>query len=174
MRLANSPNTLVADVLLPEGFPVEAKALKQLANLANVPATHLVDAFVVPVLPLTFTQVMQVLPLVQLWKLWVRLSLALSVLTSIVECACTLLDLTIDEFMSKRDQFVEKMKGDYFFGTRDVTMTAEAMRSLFQYGIPGWLDAMLDTRATGSVIKSDLQQLAARERTHLLRWFNGW
>ncbi|MEH2163965.1 MAG: hypothetical protein V7K38_23675 [Nostoc sp.] len=42
------------------------------------------------------------------------------------------------------------MKGDYFFGTRDVTMTAEAMRSLFQYGVRGWLDAMLN-RATGSV-----------------------
>ena len=68
-------------------------------------------------------------------------------------------DLTIDEFLAKRDQFVERMKGDYFFGTRDVTMTADAMRSLFQYGVPGWLDAMLD-QPTGSVIKSDLQQLA--------------
>ncbi|MEH2361145.1 hypothetical protein [Nostoc sp.] len=51
------------------------------------------------------------------------------------------------------------MKGDYFFGTRDVTMTADAMRSLFQYGVPGWLDAMLD-QPTGSVVKSNLSQLA--------------
>jgi len=34
----NSENVcaITAEVLLPEGFPVEAKALKQLANLANV------------------------------------------------------------------------------------------------------------------------------------------
>ncbi len=36
VRLANSPDTPAAEVLLPEGFPVEAKALKKLANLANV------------------------------------------------------------------------------------------------------------------------------------------
>ncbi|WP_256973121.1 hypothetical protein [Nostoc sp. T09] len=36
VRLGNSPDAPVADILLPEGFPVEAKALKQLANLANV------------------------------------------------------------------------------------------------------------------------------------------
>jgi tRNA-splicing ligase RtcB len=68
-------------------------------------------------------------------------------------------DLSIDEFLAKRDLFVERMKGDYFFGTRDVTMTAHAMRALFQYGVPGWLDAMLD-QPTGSVVKSDVYQLA--------------
>ncbi len=36
VRLVNSPDAPVAEVLLPEGFPVEAKALKQLANLASV------------------------------------------------------------------------------------------------------------------------------------------
>ncbi|MEH2339527.1 MAG: hypothetical protein V7K49_31620 [Nostoc sp.] len=38
-------------------------------------------------------------------------------------------------------------------------MTAQTMQALFQYGVPGWLDAMLD-QPTGSVVKSDLQQLA--------------
>ena len=36
VRLSNSPDAPMAEVLLPEGFPVEVKALKQLANLANV------------------------------------------------------------------------------------------------------------------------------------------
>lgn len=48
-------------------------------------------------------------------------------------------DLPIDEFLAKRDEFVERMKGDYFFGTRDVTMTSRTMRALFQYGVPGWV-----------------------------------
>ncbi|QKQ74680.1 RtcB family protein [Nostoc sp. TCL240-02] len=158
VRLLNSPDAPVAEVLLPESFPVEAKALKQLANLASVrhpsggcvcracatPDFHPGDAGVA--IGSIVETVGQVIP---------------GAVGSDINCGMRLhvADLTIDEFMAKRDQFVEKMKGDYFFGTRDVTMTAEAMRSLFQYGIPGWLDAMLD-RPTGSVIKSDLQQLA--------------
>ena len=36
VRLVNSLDAPVAEVLLPEGLPVEAKALKQLANLPSV------------------------------------------------------------------------------------------------------------------------------------------
>ncbi|MEH2022516.1 RtcB family protein [Nostoc sp.] len=158
VRLVNSPDTPVAEVLLPEDFPVEAKALKQLANLASVrhpsggcvcracatPDFHPGDAGVA--IGSVVETVGQVIP---------------GAVGSDINCGMRLhvVDLTIDEFLAKRDQFVEKMKGDYFFGTRDVTMTAQAMRSLFQYGIPGWLDVMLD-QPTGSVVKSDLQQLA--------------
>ncbi|MEA5623923.1 RtcB family protein [Nostoc sp. UHCC 0251] len=158
VRLVNSPDAPVAEVLLPEGFPVEAKALKQLANLASVrhpsggcvcracatPDFHPGDAGVA--IGSVVETVDQVIP---------------SAVGSDINCGMRLhvADLTIEEFLAKRDQFVERMKGDYFFGTRDVTMTAHAMRSLFQYGVPGWLDAMLD-KPTGSVVKSDLQQLA--------------
>ncbi|MDZ8027534.1 MAG: RtcB family protein [Nostoc sp. DedQUE11] len=158
VRLANSPDVPVAQVLLPEGFPVEAKALKQLANLASVrhpsggcvcracatPDFHPGDAGVA--IGSVVETVGQVIP---------------SALGSDINCGMRLhvADLTIEQFLAKRDEFVERMKGDYFFGTRDVTMTAQAMQALFQYGVPGWLDAMLD-RPTGSVVKSDLQQLA--------------
>ncbi|MEH2295457.1 RtcB family protein [Nostoc sp.] len=158
VRLVNSPDAPVAEVLLPEGFPVEAKALKQLANLASVrhpsggcvcracatPDFHPGDAGVA--IGSIVETMGQVIP---------------GAVGSDINCGMRLhvVDLTIEEFLAKRDQFVEKMKGDYFFGTRDVTMTADAMRSLFQYGVPGWLDAMLN-QPTGSVVKSDLQQLA--------------
>ncbi|BAY94654.1 MULTISPECIES: RtcB family protein [unclassified Tolypothrix] len=158
VRLANSPDTPAAEVLLPEGFPVEAKALKQLANLANMrhpaggcvcracatPDFHPGDAGVA--IGSVVETVDQVIP---------------GAVGSDINCGMRLhvADLTIDEFLKKRDLFVERMKGDYFFGTRDVTMTAHAMRALFQHGVPGWLDAMLDN-ATGSVVKSDLQQLS--------------
>ncbi|MDZ8069165.1 MAG: RtcB family protein [Nostoc sp. DedQUE08] len=158
VSLINSPDAPVAEVLLPEDFPVEAKALKQLANLASVrhpsggcvcracatPDFHPGDAGVA--IGSVVETVGQVIP---------------GAVGSDINCGMRLhvVDLTIDEFLAKRDQFVERMKGDYFFGTRDVTMTAQAMRSLFQYGVPGWLDAMLD-EPTGSVIKSDLSQLA--------------
>ncbi|ODG99371.1 RNA-splicing ligase RtcB [Nostoc sp. KVJ20] len=158
VRLVNSPDAPVAEVLLPEDFPVEAKALKQLANLASVrhpsggcvcracatPDFHPGDAGVA--IGSVVETVGQVIP---------------GAVGSDINCGMRLhvADLTIDEFLAKRDQFVERMKGDYFFGTRDVTMTAHAMRSLFQYGVPAWLDVMLD-KPTGSVVKSDLQQLA--------------
>ncbi|MEH2213874.1 RtcB family protein [Nostoc sp.] len=158
VRLVNSPDAPVAEVLLPEGFPVEAKALRQLANLASVrhpsggcvcracatPDFHPGDAGVA--IGSVVETVGQVIP---------------GAVGSDINCGMRLhvVDLTIEEFLAKRDQFVERMKGDYFFGTRDVTMTAQAMQALFQYGVPGWLDAMLD-KPTGSVIKSDLQQLA--------------
>ncbi|MGF1934771.1 MAG: RtcB family protein [Nostoc sp. ChiQUE02] len=158
VRLVNSPDAPVAEVLLPKDFPVEAKALKQLANLASVrhpsggcvcracatPDFHPGDAGVA--IGSVVETVGQVIP---------------GAVGSDINCGMRLhvADLTIEEFLAKRDQFVERMKGDYFFGTRDVTMTAQAMQALFQYGILGWLDAMLD-KPTGSVVKSDLQQLA--------------
>ncbi|MEH2082769.1 MAG: RtcB family protein [Nostoc sp.] len=158
VRLVNSPDAPVAEVLLQEDFPIEAKALKQLANLASVrhpsggyvcracatPDFHPGDTGVA--IGSVVENVGQVIP---------------SAVGSDINCGMRLhvVDLTIDEFLAKRDQFVERMKGDYFFGTRDVTMTAQTMQALFQYGVPGWLDAMLD-RATGSIVKSDLQQLA--------------
>ena len=68
-------------------------------------------------------------------------------------------DLSVERFLSKRDRFVDLMKGDYFFGIRDVTIKAQAFRALFEHGAIGFLDSMLD-RPTGSLIQSDLKQLS--------------
>lgn len=158
VRLSNIADATVAEVLLPENFPVEAKALKQLANLASIrhpaggcvcracatPDFHPGDAGIA--IGSVVETVGQVIP---------------AAVGSDINCGMRLhvADLTIEQFLAKRDIFVERMKGDYFFGTRDVTMTANAMRALFQHGVPGWLDAMLD-RPTGSLIKSEIAQLA--------------
>ena len=158
VRLLDTPDAPVAEVLLPEDFPVEAKALSQLANLAKVrhpsgghvchvcatPDFHPGDSGIA--IGSVVETVGQVIP---------------AALGSDINCGMRLhvADLTIDQFLAKRDLFVERMKGDYFFGSRDVTMTAHTMRTLFQYGVLGWLDAILDA-PTGSVVKSDLDQLA--------------
>lgn len=158
VRLSNNTNAPVAEVLLPKSFPVEAKALKQLANLANVrhpaggsvckchatPDFHPGDAGIA-IGSVVETENM-VIP---------------AATGSDINCGMRLhvANLTIDAFLAKRNQFVELMKGDYFFGTRDVTMSGKAMQALFEHGIPGWLDAMLDA-PTGSVAKSNLEQLA--------------
>ena len=158
VRLLDTPDAPVAEVLLPEDFPVEAKALSQLANLAKVrhPAGgHVCHVCATPdfhpgdsgiAIGSVVETVGQVIP---------------AAVGSDINCGMRLhvADLTIDQFLAKRDLFVERMKGDYFFGSRDVTMTAHTMRTLFQYGVVGWLDAILDA-PTGSVVKSDLDQLA--------------
>lgn len=162
----------IAEVLLPENFAVEAKALKQLANLANVrhpqggcvcracatPDFHPGDAGVA------------------IGSIVETAGMVIPAATgSDINCGMRLhvADLSIDQFLAKRSQFVELMKGDYFFGTRDVTMTAKTARAMFQYGIPGWLDGMLEV-ATGSVANSDLNQLAAEsDRTFLGGAMNG-
>lgn len=166
VRLQNSANAPVAEVLLPEGFPVEAKAFKQLANLANIrhpsgghvcqvcatPDFHPGDAGVA-IGSVVETEGM-IIP---------------AAVGSDINCGMRLhlADLSIDDFLKKRDRLVELIKGDYFLGTRDVTMTAKTSRALFEYGIPGWLDGMLDA-PTGSFVNSQLDQLAAEcDRVYL-------
>jgi tRNA-splicing ligase RtcB (3'-phosphate/5'-hydroxy nucleic acid ligase) len=157
VRLTSHPQAPYATVLLPEGFPVEAKALKQLANLASAshpgggcicricatPDFHPGDSGVA--IGSVVETEGQIIP---------------AAVGSDINCGMRLhvADLTIDQFLAKRDRFVELMKGDYFFGTRDVTMTVNTSRALFQHGVMGWLDAMLG-KPTGSVVKSDWQQL---------------
>ncbi len=67
-------------------------------------------------------------------------------------------DLSLDDFLAQRDKFVNLMCGDYFLGTRDVTMTAANSQSMFDNGIPGWLEQM-EKAPLGSVAKSDFAQL---------------
>jgi tRNA-splicing ligase RtcB len=158
VRWQDAPDAPIAEVLLPTGFPIEAKAIAQLANLATAkhpaggrvgrvratPDFHPGDAGV-PIGAVVETS-QQVIP---------------AALGSDINCGMRLhvADLSVAEFLAQRDRFVELMKGDYFFGTRDVTMTAQSMQAIFQHGVTGWLDAMLD-RPTGSLVRSDLNQLA--------------
>ncbi len=158
VRWASSPDAPIAEVLLPENFPVEAKALKQLANLAAVkhpvgghvcrvcatPDFHPGDAGVA--IGSVVETAGQVIP---------------AAVGSDINCGMRLhvADLSVERFLGQRDRFVELMKGDFFFGKRDVTMTAQTMQALFQHGVIGWLDTMLD-QPTGSIVQADLNQLA--------------
>ncbi|MGK7928515.1 MAG: RtcB family protein [Spirulina sp.] len=157
VRLNHLPNAPIAEVLLPEDLPVEGKALKQLAELASIqhpqggkvtralatPDFHPGDAGV------AIGSIAQT-----------RGMLIPAAVGSDINCGMRLhvADLSLSDFLRQRDRFVELMKGDYFLGTRDVTMTAETARALFSSGILGWWETMRD-RPLGSVKKSDFQQL---------------
>jgi tRNA-splicing ligase RtcB (3'-phosphate/5'-hydroxy nucleic acid ligase) len=166
VRLSDSPEDIAAQVLLPEDFPVEAKALKQLADLANVhhPAGGKVNKccatpdFHPGEGGIAIGSVVETTDLVMP-----------AAVGSDINCGMRLhvADLSLDRFMAKRNQFVELMKGKYFFGTRDVTMNLKSAQALFEYGIPGWLDAM-QHKPLGDLIDSDLNQLFSEiERVYL-------
>ncbi len=105
-NLAADPHTPTAQVLLPASFPVEAKALKQLANLAEIshpaggcvckacatPDFHPGDAGVA--IGSVIETEGQIIP---------------AAVGSDINCGMRLhlADLTVDQFLCQRDRFVE-------------------------------------------------------------------
>jgi tRNA-splicing ligase RtcB (3'-phosphate/5'-hydroxy nucleic acid ligase) len=65
-------------------------------------------------------------------------------------------DLTVDAFLAKRNAFVDAMKGDYFFGTRDLPMTAASFKALFRDGLLGWIDV---AKPMGALASSRFDQI---------------
>jgi len=134
VRIANHDHLPYADVLLPDELPVENKALLQLANLASLegvtrccatPDFHPGDAGV------AIGSVVQTQFLIP------------AAIGTDINCGMRLhlTDLTIDQFLAKRDALVELLKGDYFFGTRDVAQTVSVQKAMFTDGLLGWLEA---------------------------------
>ena len=157
IRLNHLPDAPIAEVLLPADFPIEGKAFGQLARLTTLahpgggrvartiatPDFHPGDAGV------AIGSVIQTEGMV-----------VPAAVGSDINCGMRLhvVDLTIEDFLAQRDKFVDLLKGDYFLGTRDVTMTAGTSRAMFSDGIPGWLEQMSQV-PLGSVAQSDFSQL---------------
>ena len=157
VRLQNAPESPIAQVLLPEGFAVEGKALKQLANLATVSHASGGEVTRVCATPDFYPGDAGVAigSIVQTRNMVIPAAVG-----SDINCGMRLhtADLSLEEFLSKRDRFVELMKGDYFLGTRDVAMDAVTARGMFQHGIIGWLEEM-SAKPMGSVVRSNFEQL---------------
>lgn len=69
-------------------------------------------------------------------------------------------DLSLDDFLAKKKQLVEVLKGDYLLGTRDVEVTAKAARAMFEYGLPSWVEEVV-ANPRGSLAQADLAQVQA-------------
>ena len=77
------------------------------------------------------------------------------------------IELAPDRLLARRDELVELLKGDFFFGTRDLPMTAGSMRALFHDGLLGWIDEV-GKRPLGVLAGSDFDQLTRElDRVHL-------
>lgn len=142
VRLTAEPGSPAAEILLPAELPLESKAVKQLAELAAVrdphgrghvcrvcatPDFHPGDSGV------TIGSVVETDGLLIPAGTDINCGMRLHVV-----------DMPLERFLSRKASFVEKMKGDYLLGTRDVGMTADAMGQMFEYGLPAWAARMQD------------------------------
>ncbi|CAM2007291.1 RtcB family protein [Acanthopleuribacter pedis] len=157
VALANRADGPVAEVLLPPDFPVEVKALKQLAQLAEVhhpnggkvtalcatPDFHPGDAGV------AIGSVVQTKDMV-----------IPAAVGSDINCGMRLhtTELNLDRFLAGKDRLVALLRGDYLLGSRDVTQTAASMQALFSEGLIGWTSAMRDN-PSGMATRCDFHQL---------------
>lgn len=166
VRLRDDPDAPAGEVLLPDDFPVEAKALRQLAGLAAVrhpsgggvchvcasPDFHPGDAGVAIGSILETDSI--VIP---------------AAVGTDINCGMRLhvVDLPAERLLARRDALVERLKGDYFFSTRDLPFEADAMRALFSEGLVGWIEAAR-RRPLGQLARADLEQIEGElGRVHL-------
>lgn len=145
-----------AEVLLPDGFPLEGKALSQLAAFAAV--THPSGATVCRACatpdfhPGTLVPVGAVVASSEL--------VIPQAIGTDINCGMRLhvSDLTVDRFASRKEELVRRLKGDLLLGTRDLPSTVETMRGMFDSGAFGWLEGVR-RRPLGLMAQADLAQV---------------
>lgn len=133
-----------ADILLPACLPLEAKAISQLLAFAGVRHPHggqVCKACATP----DFHPGSQV-PVGSILVTSPDLVIPQAVGTDI-NCGMRLhvLDLTVEQFLSRKAQLVTLLKGDLLEGTRNVPTSAAAMSALFQDGLGAFWESMQRT-----------------------------
>ena len=160
VRLASNPEGIRAEVLLPAGFPLEGAALRQLANLAAVahpsggrvarvcatPDFHPGDGRAGIAIGSVLGTEGLVVP---------------AAVGTDINCGMRLhtMDIDVDRFQAGKRRFVDLMKGDLFYGRRDVPMAPRAMIGMFRDGVVGWLLELMSGGARGRMRLADLRQL---------------
>jgi tRNA-splicing ligase RtcB len=156
---SRDPSGIPAEVLLPEGHPLDLKAIKQLwaFSQARHPAggevlqTFATPDFhpgsVVPVGCVLATSLDMVIP---------------QAIGTDINCGMRLhvADLTLDELISQKPAWLKALKGDLLLSTRDLPMTVPQIRAMFGSGTLGWLEA-IRPNPLGMLARADLRQLEA-------------
>lgn len=166
VRLHEPPGAPAGEVLLPDAFPLEGKALRQLADLAAAahpaggaveracasPDFHPGDAGVA-IGSIAVTEGM-VIP---------------AAVGSDINCGMRLhvVDLDVERLLARKAELIDLLRGDFFFGKRDLPMAAASMRALFHEGLLGWLAALREG-PLGMMARVDLAELERElDRVHL-------
>ena len=145
------------EVLLPDNFNLDNKALKQLVNFAGVyhprggsvkqvkatPDFH--AGSLVPVGAVVSTSNNFIIP---------------QAIGTDIHCGMRLhvADIDYDEWTAKKSVLINKLRGDLLLGSRDLPMTTRSLRALFQQGLLGWLEE-IKTGASGDLKLANFAQL---------------
>ena len=127
------------EILLPEHFNLDNKALNQLMSFAGVyhPDGGLVKQVkatpdfhagaIVPVGAVVSTSTDFIIP---------------QAIGTDIHCGMRLhvADIEINEWEAKKSDLIDKLHGDLLLGSRDLPMTTKSFRALFQHGLLGWLE----------------------------------
>jgi tRNA-splicing ligase RtcB len=146
----------VAEVLLPEGFPVEGKAFAQLAAFAAVrhpSGAAVCRACATPdIHPGTLVPVGAVVAASDL--------VIPQAIGTDINCGMRLhvSDLDVDRFLGGKSEVVRLLKGDLLLGTRDLPATVDSMRGMFDSGAFGWLEGVR-RGPLGILAAADLEEL---------------
>ena len=165
VRLASNPDGIRAEVLLPPGFPLEGAALRQLANLAAVAhpgGGRVTHACATPDFhPGDGRSGIAIGSVLGTEGLVVPAAVGTD-----INCGMRLhtVDIGIDRFQAGKQRFVDLMKGDLFFGRRDLPMAPRAMTAIFRDGVVGWLLDIMNGGARGRMRLADLRQLDGDSR----------
>jgi len=150
---------IAAEILLPSCFPLEAKAASQLLAFAGVHHPHgghvckacatpdFHPGSTVPVGSILVTSHDFVVP---------------QAVGTDINCGMRLhvIDLTLEQFLGKKEQLVQLLKGDLLEGARNVPTSPQAMTALFQDGLPAFWRSMMKT-PEGLFATLDFKQVCA-------------
>ncbi|MCA9711567.1 MAG: RtcB family protein [Myxococcales bacterium] len=146
-----------AELVMPPGFPLQAKALHQLMDFAGV--SHPAGGHVCRVCATPDFHAGHLVPVGAVVATTPDLVVPQAIGTDI-NCGMRLhvTDLTVDAFAAGKEALVERLRGDLLLGTRDLPMTPGAMAAMFDEGSMGWLEAVA-RRPGGALARSAMAQL---------------
>lgn len=157
VKRINDPDGVTAEVLLPEGFPLEGKALHQLMSFAG--ATHPSGGHVLQACATPDFHPGDKVPVGSVVVTSADMVLTEAIGTDI-NCGMRLhvADLPLERFLEGKPKLVSLLKGDLLLGTRDLPMSGLSMAGMFKEGIMGWMEA---TRVSplGHLSVSDFKQI---------------
>ena len=156
VRSLKQPDGLPAEVLLPADHPLDSKALKQLVGFAQVrhPAGgQVLQAFATPDFhPGSVVPVGCVLATSEI--------VIPAAIGTDINCGMRLhvADLSVDELLARKPEWLKALKGDLLMSTRDLPMDVPQIRAMFRSGPFGWLEEV-ERRPLGLLARADLRQL---------------
>jgi len=157
IRRAGRPDVPAAELLLPPGFALQAKALHQLMDFAGV--RHPAGGRVCRVCATPDFHAGHLVPVGAVVATTPDLVVPQAIGTDI-NCGMRLhvTDLDVDTFAGGKEALVERLRGDLLLGTRDLPMTPASMAAMFEEGSMGWLEAVA-RRPGGALRRSTIAQL---------------